>query len=93
MIPNLPALLAVTNEDLIVSLGSDLGFIEINIDAVRRAGAALTFGAMTMRLRKSVRPWFPLATNRSYNGQSWACSFLHDRRYLDHAAEQDLPRY
>ncbi len=47
MDPDLPALLAIANEHLIVSLGPDLGFIEKNIDPKRTAGAPLTFNAMT----------------------------------------------
>jgi hypothetical protein len=47
MKPELPAFLAVPHVELASSFGSDLGFLEINADAIRRACAALTFAAMT----------------------------------------------
>ena len=47
MEPNFPALLAVANVHLAYSFGSGLGLLEIDTDAKGRAGAALTFAAMT----------------------------------------------
>src|SRR5271166_1886741 len=47
MEPNYPALLAVANVDLAYSFGSGLGLLEIDTDAKGRAGAPLTFAAMT----------------------------------------------
>ena len=47
MKPELPAFLAVPGVDLARSFGSNLGLLEIDADAIRRARAALTFSAMT----------------------------------------------